>query len=146
MVKYICKRLGMAVVTIWIVATLTFFLMNMVPGGPFLSEKAVSPKAMEALEAKYGLDKPLFEQYLTYMGDALHGDFGDSLKQRGRTVMSIITTKFPVSARLGGFAVLAAFCVGVPLGCLSAMFRGKIGDNIIIVIATCGIAVPNFVV
>lgn len=146
MVKYILKRLGMAVVTIWLVATLTFFLMNMVPGGPFLSEKAVSPKAMKALEAKYGLDKPLFEQYLTYMGDALHGDFGDSLKQRGRTVSMIISTKFPVSARLGGMAVLVAFCIGVPLGCISALNRGKFGDNLIIVIATCGIAVPSFVI
>ncbi len=146
MVKYILKRLGMAVVTVWLVATLTFFLMNMVPGGPFLSEKAVSPKALKALEAKYGLDKPLFEQYLTYMGDAVHGDFGDSLKQRGRTVSGIITSKFPVSARLGGMAVLVAFCIGVPLGCISALNRGKIGDNIIIVIATCGIAVPSFVI
>lgn len=146
MVKYILKRLGMAFVTVWLVATLTFFLMNLVPGGPFLSEKAVSPKAMKALEAKYGLDKPLFEQYLTYIGDAVHGDFGDSLKQRGRTVSKIISTKFPVSARLGGMAVLVAFCIGVPLGCISALNRGKIGDNIIIVIATCGIAVPSFVI
>ncbi|MCI8319006.1 MAG: ABC transporter permease [Lachnospiraceae bacterium] len=146
MVKYILKRLGMAFVTVWLVATLTFFLMNLVPGGPFLSEKAVSPKAMKALEAKYGLDKPLFEQYLTYIGDAVHGDFGDSLKQRGRTVSKIISTKFPVSARLGGMAVLIAFCIGVPLGCISALNRGKIGDNIIIVIATCGIAVPSFVI
>ena len=67
MVKYICKRLGLAIVTVFVVATLTFFLMNLVPGGPFMSEKAVSPKAQAALEAKYGLDKPLFEQYLTYM-------------------------------------------------------------------------------
>lgn len=146
MVKYIAKRLGIAVVTIWVVATLTFFLMNMVPGGPFLSEKAISPKAMEALEAKYGLDKPLTQQYVTYVTDALHGDFGDSLKQRGRTVASIISTKFPVSARLGGLAVLTAFCIGVPLGCISAMNRGKATDNIIIVIATCGIAVPSFVI
>lgn len=146
MAKYIVKRIGMAIVTIWIVATLTFFLMNMVPGGPFLSEKAVSPKAMAALEEKYGLDKPLWEQYITYMTDALHGDFGDSLKQRGRTVSSIITSKFPVSARVGGMAVLVAFCFGVPLGCLSALNRGKVADNVIIVIATCGIAVPSFVI
>lgn len=146
MAKYIVKRIGLAIVTIWVVATLTFFLMNFVPGGPFLSEKAVSPKAMAALEEKYGLDKPLWEQYVTYMTDALHGDFGDSLKQRGRTVMSIITSKFPVSARVGGLAVLAAFCIGVPLGCFSAMNRGKALDSFIIVVATFGIAVPSFVV
>ena len=146
MLKYIVKRLGIALITIWLVATLTFFLMNLVPGGPFLSEKAVSPKALAALEEKYGLDKPLVQRYFTYMSGAVRGDFGDSLKQRGRTVMSIISTKFPVSARIGGLSVLLAFCLGVPLGCLSALNRGKLPDNIIIVIATCGIAVPSFVV
>lgn len=146
MVKYIIKRICLAIVTVFIVATLTFFLMNMVPGGPFMSEKAISPKAQAALEAKYGLDKPLFEQYVTYMTDALHGDFGDSLKQRGRTVAPIITSKFPVSARLGGLAVLVAVLIGIPLGCISALNRGKLGDNLIIVIATCGIAVPSFVI
>ena len=120
--------------------------MNLVPGGPFLSEKAVSPKAMAALEAKYGLDKPLFEQYITYLTDALHGDFGDSLKQRGRTVTSIIVTKFPVSARVGGVAVLVALLLGIPLGCITAMHRGKFLDNLISVISTCGIAVPSFVI
>ena len=146
MFKYIIKRIGLAIVTIWAVATITFFLMNLVPGGPFLSEKAVSPKAMAALEAKYGLDKPLFEQYITYLTDALHGDFGDSLKQRGRTVTSIIVTKFPVSARVGGVAVLVALILGIPLGCIAAMHRGKFLDNLISVISTCGIAVPSFVI
>lgn len=146
MLKYIIKRIGLAIVTIWAVATITFFLMNLVPGGPFLSEKAVSPKAMAALEAKYGLDKPLFEQYITYLTDALHGDFGDSLKQRGRTVTSIIVTKFPVSARVGGVAVLVALLLGIPLGCIAAMHRGKFLDNLISVISTCGIAVPSFVI
>lgn len=146
MFKYIIKRIGLAIVTIWAVATITFFLMNLVPGGPFLSEKAVSPKAMAALEAKYGLDKPLFEQYITYLTDSLHGDFGDSLKQRGRTVTSIIVTKFPVSARVGGVAVLVALLLGIPLGCIAAMHRGKFLDNLISVISTCGIAVPSFVI
>ena len=146
MFKYIIKRIGLAIVTIWAVATITFFLMNLVPGGPFLSEKAVSPKAMAALEAKYGLDKPLFEQYITYLTDALHGDFGDSLKQRGRTVTSIIVTKFPVSARVGGVAVLVALLLGIPLGCIAAMHRGKFLDNLLSVISTCGIAVPSFVI
>jgi len=146
MLKYIVKRIGLAIVTIWAVATITFFLMNLVPGGPFLSEKAVSPAAMAALEAKYGLDKPLYQQYITYMTDALHGDFGDSLKQRGRTVTSIILTKFPVSAKVGGVAVLVALLLGIPLGCVAAMNRGKFLDNLISVISTCGIAVPSFVI
>ena len=146
MLKYVAKRLLLAVVTIWAVATLTFFLMNMVPGGPFLSEKAISPQATAALEAKYGLDKPMFQRYLTYMGDALHGDFGDSLKQRGRTVTSIILMKFPVSARVGGCAVLCSLLIGIPLGCLAALKRGKFLDSLISVVATCGIAVPSFVI
>ena len=146
MLKYIAKRIGLAIVTIWAVATITFFLMNMVPGGPFLSEKAISPQATAALEAKYGLDKPLFQQYLTYIGDALHGDLGDSLKQRGRTVMDIISTKFPVSARVGGISVLVALTLGIPLGCIAALKRGKFLDSLISVVATCGIAVPSFVI
>ncbi len=144
MVKYIAKRIGLAIVTIWAVATITFFLMNLVPGGPFLSEKAISPQATAALEAKYGLDKPLFQQYLTYITDALHGDFGDSLKQRGRTVMDIIKMKFPVSARVGGVSVLVSLILGVPLGCIAALKRGKFADSLISVVATCGIAVPSF--
>ena len=144
--KYIAKRIGLAIVTIWAVASITFFLMNMVPGGPFLSEKAISPQATAALEAKYGLDKPLFQQYLTYIGDALHGDLGDSLKQRGRTVMDIISTKFPVSARVGGISVLVALTLGIPLGCIAALKRGKFLDSLISVVATCGIAVPSFVI
>ena len=146
MVKYIAKRIGLAIVTIWAVATITFFLMNLVPGGPFLSEKAISPEATAALEAKYGLDKPLFQQYLTYITDALHGDFGDSLKQRGRTVMDIIKMKFPVSARVGGVSVLVSLILGVPLGCIAALKRGKFADSLISVVATCGIAVPSFVI
>lgn len=146
MTKYIIKRVMLALLTIWIVATLTFFLMNMVPGGPFLSEKAISPQATAALEAKYGLDKPLFEQYLTYLSSALHGDFGMSLKQRGRSVMDIITMKFPVSASIGGIAVLISLVVGVVLGCIAALHQGKFWDGFISVFATLGIAVPSFVV
>lgn len=146
MTKYVIKRIFMAVVTIWAVATITFFLMNMVPGGPFLSEKAISPQAQAALEAKYGLDKPLFEQYITYLKDASQGDFGDSLKQRGRTVMGIIKMKFPVSARVGGVAILVSLCIGIPLGCIAALNRGKMLDNLISVIATGGIAIPSFVI
>ncbi len=144
MLKYIVKRIFMGVLTAFIVATLTFFIMNLVPGGPFLSEKAVTPQAQAAMEAKYGLDKPLFIQYLTYMGDLLHGDMGVSIKKRGFTVNDIIGNKFPVSARLGGLAVLVAVCIGVPLGSIAAFKRGKTLDNIIIVFSTAGIAIPSF--
>ena len=136
----------MAIITIFAVATLTFFLMNLVPGGPFMAEKAISPQAQAALVANYGLDMPLFVQYTTYMNDLFHGDLGLSVKQRGRTVNQIIATKFPVSAKVGGIAILTAVCVGVPLGSIAAFKRGTIIDNIIIVFSTCGIAVPSFVV
>lgn len=135
----------MGVLSIFIVATLTFFLMNLVPGGPFVAEKSISKEAQAALEAKYGLDKPLLERYATYMTDFIKGDMGLSLRQRGRTVSDIIFSKFPVSAKLAGFAVAVAVLVGIPLGCLSAYNRGKLGDNIIIVFATCGIAIPSFI-
>jgi oligopeptide transport system permease protein len=145
MVKYIVKRVILAVLTIFLVATITFFLMNMVPGGPFVAEKSISIQAQNALKEKFGLDKPLIVQYKNYMLNAAHGDFGLSLKQRGREVADIISTKFPVSARLGGISVLVALLIGIPLGSIAAMNRGKWLDNFIIVIATCGIAVPSFV-
>ena len=145
MTKYIIKRIAMGLLSIFIVATLTFFLMNLVPGGPFVAEKSISKEAQAALEAKYGLDKPLLERYATYMTDFVKGDMGLSLRQRGRTVSDIIFSKFPVSAKLAGFAVAVAVLVGIPLGCLSAYNRGKLGDNIIIVFATCGIAIPSFI-
>ena len=145
MVKYAIKRIAMGLLSLFIVATLTFFLMQAVPGGPFMSEKAISAQAMAALEAKYGLDQPVLVQYKNYLVNALHGDFGPSLKQRGRDVSDIIATKFPVSARLGGAAVVVALVVGIPMGCLAAYHRGKWADNLIIFFATCGIAVPSFV-
>lgn len=146
MLKYIVKRMAFALLTVFLVATMTFFLMNMVPGGPFSADKAVSQAALDALNQKYGLDKPLSVQYKNYMLKAVQGDLGVSLRQRGRTVSSIIATKFPVSARVGGISILVALALGIPLGCLAALNRGKALDNIIIVIATCGIAVPSFVI
>jgi oligopeptide transport system permease protein len=119
--------------------------MNAVPGGPYEAEKSISPQAKAALEEKFGLDKPLGEQYIKYMENLLQGNLGPSLKQRGRNVSDIIATKFPVSARVGGIAVAVALCVGIPMGCVAAFNRGKFLDNLIIVIATCGIAVPSFV-
>ena len=145
MAKYIVKRVAMGIFSVFIVATLTFFIMNLVPGGPFVAEKSISKAAQQALAEKYGLDKPLGVQYLNYMNSLVHGDMGLSLKQRGRTVNQIIFSKLPVSARTAGLAVLVALCVGIPLGCLSAYNRGKWADNLIIVFATCGIAIPSFI-
>ena len=145
MAKYIVKRILLGALSVFIVATLTFFLMNLVPGGPFVAEKSMSKEAQAALAAKYGLDKPLGERYITYMTDLLHGDMGPSLRQRGREVSDIIFSKFPVSAKIAGLAVLVALSLGIPLGCISAYTRGKLPDNTIIVLATCGIAIPSFI-
>ena len=144
MPKYIFKRAIMSLLTAFLVATMTFFVMNMVPGGPFLAEKAVTPQAQAAMEAKYGLDKPLIRQYTTYMTGLLHGDFGISIKKRGRTVAQIIGVKFPVSARIGGLALILAVLTGVPLGAVAAFNRGKFLDNLIVVLSTAGIAIPSF--
>lgn len=145
MLKYILKRIVFGVVTIFIVSTLTFFLMQQVPGGPFAADKSISKAAQKALETKYGLDKPITVQYINYLKNAVQGDFGISLKQRGRTVTQIISSKFPVSARVGGIAILLALSLGVPLGSIAALKRGKVLDRVIIMFATLGIAVPSFV-
>ena len=143
---YMVKRISLAVVTLFLVATLTFFLMFLVPGGPFLSEKAPSPQTLQALEKKYGLDKPVGIQYLNYMKGLIKSDLGPSLKMRGRQVNDIIKTGFPISARVGGIAMLLAIIIGIPLGTFSAINRGKWSDNVVMLISTFGIAVPSFVV
>lgn len=146
MSAYITKRLLMSVFTLWLVATLTFALMFMVPGGPFLAEKTPSAATLEALNQKYGLDQPKIVQYKNYMIKLFQGDMGVSLKQRGRTVSSIISTGFKVSARVGGLGIFLALLVGIPLGSIAALNRGKWIDNVIVVFSTAGIAVPSFVV
>lgn len=143
---FVAKRVVSAVVTLFLVSTVTFFLMFLVPGGPFLSEKAPSPQTIEALERKYGLDKPVGVQYVNYMKRLVRGDLGTSLKKRGQEVNDIISTRFPVSARLGTVAVLLAIVVGIPMGAIAALNRGGWVDNVIMLIATFGIAVPGFVV
>lgn len=144
--NYVIKRVLLAAVTLWLVATITFTLMNLVPGGPFLSEKAPSEATLKALNEKYGLDQPKIVQYKNYMIKLFKGDLGPSIKQRGRTVNQIISRGFKVSAKIGGISILLAVLIGVPLGSIAALNRGKWLDSVIIVISTCGIAVPSFVV
>ena len=145
MLRYIIKRVATGILSIFIVATLTFFLMNLVPGGPFVAEKSISAEAQAALNAKFGLDKPLLQRYANYMSSLVQGDMGISLKQRGRTVSDIIFSKFPVSAKLAGIAVFISLAVGLTLGCISAYNRGRMLDNTIILFTTCGIAIPSFI-
>ena len=145
MVKFIGKRVFSAVLTLFIICTLTFFLMNMIPGGPFLNEKT-SDKTLTVINEKYGLDKPLTEQYLNYMKCLLHGDLGISFKHQGFTVNQIIAMKFPVSAKLGGLAMLVAIIAGVTLGSVAAANRNRFIDRFIMFVCTLGIAVPGFVI
>ena len=144
---YILKRILLAILTVWVVITVTFFVMHAVPGGPFMSEKAVSPAAQAALEAKYGLDKPLMEQYFTYLRDVVTRlDFGPSLKQRGRTVMAVISDGLRTSVKLGVVAAFSALAVGVVLGAVAALRRNKVIDKVIMVITTAFVSMPSFII
>ena len=143
---YILKRILLAILTVWVVITVTFFVSRAVPGGPFLGEKAISPAAQAALEAKYGLDKPVLEQYFTYLKDIVtEFDFGPSLKQRGRDVIDIIGEGMKTSAKLGVIAACMAVVVGVVLGAVAALRRNKLIDKIIMVFTTACISMPSFI-
>lgn len=144
---YILKRLLLAIVTVWIVITITFFVTRAVPGGPFQSEKALTAEAEAALKAKYGLDKSVGEQYVTYLKDVVtEFDFGPSLKQRGRNVTEIIVDGMSVSLQLGLIAAFSALVVGVVLGSVAALRRNKIIDRIIMVVTTAFVSMPSFII
>ncbi len=144
MSKYIFKRIILSILTIFLICLLTFFLMNAVPGGPFNTEKALSQTTIDALNARYNLDKPLVTQFLLYMKGLLHGDFGVSLKT-GRDINTIIAESFPISARLGLTAVIIALFFGTIFGSLAALMRNRLPDRIIIFMSTLFTAVPSFV-
>ncbi len=147
MVKYIIKRILQAIVVVFLITCITFFLMNLVPGGPFLSEKSPSPEVLKALEAKYGLDQPLIIQLKNYISDLLKGDWGVSFKmQKNRPVWTIISEMFPVSAKIGAIALLWAVLFGVPMGSYAAYHRGKKADSALRVVMTLGVSIPGFVV
>ena len=147
MAKYIVKRVVMAIITILVVACVTFVLMMSVPGSPFNDEK-ITPEQRAMMEEKYGLDDPLPMQMMRYLGGIVtRGDFGVSLKmQKDRPVLDIITEKFPLSASIGVVALCWAICLGIPLGCLAAYNRGKWIDSLLRVICTLGVSMPGFVV
>ncbi len=143
--KFIIKRLILGIFTIWVVITLTFFISHAVPGGPFVGEKAVTPAVQHAMEAKYGLDKPVFQQYLTYLNDVVHFRFGPSLKQRGRMVIDIMGDGLRTSAKLGVIAACLALAVGIVLGSLAALRRNTFIDRVIMVITTAFVSMPSFI-
>ena len=143
--KFLIKRIAMGLVTLWLVITITFFLIHMLPGDPFQSEKAIPPKVKENLMAKYHLDRPLGEQYVEYLKNIAKGDLGASMKVRGRTVNDVIKKSFLTSADLGARSIIFALALGIPLGIIAALKRGKFQDRLSMIVAIIGISVPSFV-
>ena len=145
MLRYICKKLIYGFLTLWIIASITFFLMHMLPGDPFVSEKKIPPKVKEKLLEKYHLDKPLMVQYRYYMNNLAKGDLGLSMKVRGRSVNKMIKTHFPKSLILGLLATIIAFVVGVSIGIVAGLYRGKKLDSASMLLAIVGVSVPSFI-
>jgi oligopeptide transport system permease protein len=144
MATYIIRRVLMLIPLLWAIATLTFFLMHAVPGGPFDQEKPLSPAAIEALERRYNLDGSLGEQYVTFLGNLVQGDLGLSFRQN-RDVTEVIREGLPTTLQLGMCAFAFATLVGMTLGIFSAVNQNGPLDYISVFIATVGAAVPNFV-
>lgn len=146
MLTYILNRLGMMVVTLWAIVTLTFFLMHTVPGGPFVSERMLAPEIAAALNAKYGLNLPIWDQYLNYLGRILNFDLGPSFKYPGVSINSMIAAGLPVTLRTGLLAVICVVALGVPLGVVAALNRNRWPDTTVMFIATLGVAIPSYVI
>lgn len=145
MLMYTIKRLIAGVITVWFIATATFIAMHQVPGDPLMNDKAVPEEIRRNLEKKYGLDKPFGEQYAIFMGNMLKGDFGISFTQKNRQVNDIIRDHFPVSATLGVLAIFFAATGGVLFGALTAVYRNRMPDVMIMFLVILGISVPSFV-
>lgn len=145
MVRFAVHRIVSMLVAIFIVITLTFFLMNLVPGGPFNTERLGS-RAIAILENKYGLNKPLSEQYIGYLKDLSRGDLGISIKKIGYSVNEIIKEKFPISAKLGALALCISLVLGLPAGVVAAMKRNSLIDRMLMFVCTIGVSVPSFIV
>ena len=148
MIKYIIKRLLAGVLSLFVLVTLTFFLMHMIPGGPFSpsEQRNVPEKILEQIQDKYGLNDPVPVQYALYLNNLLHGDMGTSFKKQDTTVNELIANGFPVSAKVGALGIVAALAAGIPLGIVAAVRRGKLADGVSMVFATIGVSVPSFVI
>jgi oligopeptide transport system permease protein len=145
MIRFAAIRLLQTIPVIWVIITATFFMIRFVPGGPFTAERAVTPEIMRNLEAHYGLNKPLYRQYLDYCSNILHGDLGPSFKYPTRSVNEIIAEKLPVSVELGLWSLGVALCVGLPLGVLAAIRRNTWVDYLCSSVSMIGICIPTFV-
>lgn len=146
MLRYTLRRFVYMLVTLWVIVTLTFVLMHSIPGNPFVSNKRIPDAVMHNLMAKYGLDQPLWKQYTIYLTNLLHGDLGVSMHYTTRTVQQVIADGFPVSLNLGLRALLFAVPLGLALGILAALHRGKAWDFTGMIVAVVGVSAPSFVV
>jgi oligopeptide transport system permease protein len=146
MIKYIIKKIAYMIVTLWVILTITFFLMNCMPGDPTQDSMKVLPEAVaNNLKARWGLDKPVLERYVIYLKNLLMGNLGESYKTPGLTANQIISERFPASLRLGLQAVAVGLILGLILGILAAFHRGRWIDFLTIFIAILGVSVPSFV-
>lgn len=145
MAKYILKRIATSIITLWAVITITFFMLRLLPGGPFTAERNIPEAIMQNLEVKYGLDKPLFEQYGLYLKNLLQGDLGESMKYAGKEVSEIISYSFPSSAKLGVVVISIALIFGITLGIIAALKYNSWPDSLCMVLATLGVTIPSFV-
>jgi len=145
MAAFVVRRVLLMIPTLWVIATLTFFMVRLAPGGPFLSERDIPATAIRQLEKSYGLDRPLGEQYLTFLAHAARLDFGPSYKYPGRQVREIIFEAFPVSLELGAWALLFAVLIGVPIGVIAALRQNTGADHAAMAAALAGVSIPNFV-
>ena len=146
MLAYLAKRIGMMIVTLFLIITLTFFLMHAIPGGPFTSEKMLAPEIEAALNAKFGLDDPIWVQYLNYLKGIITFDLGPSFKYPGVRVNDLILDGLPVTAKTGFLALLCVAALGIPLGVLAALNQNKWQDTAVMLFATVGVAIPSYVV
>ena len=145
MLRFLFRRLLIAIPTLFVVVTLAFFMMRAAPGNPFIGERRLAPEVERNVMAKYGLDRPLPVQYADYVGGVLHGDFGPSLKYKNKSVLQIIREGFPKSLLLGSLAMTLAAVLGVSLGVLAALRQNKGADYFAMSLAILGVCIPTFV-
>jgi len=145
MLRFIGRRLLVALPTLFLVVTVAFFMMRAAPGSPFDMDRKLAPEILKNVQAKYGMDRPLSEQYVRYLGDAVRGDFGPSLKYKDKSVLDILKENYSVSLKLGGFAILIASIMGVSLGVLAALRQNRTTDYVIMTVAILGVCIPTFV-
>ena len=146
MIRYFLTRLAGAVPTLFVIVTVTFFLIRIAPGGPFDQEQTLPPEIMSNLQRAYGLDQPMWSQYARYLGGLAHGDFGPSFKYKDFSVTELIRQGIPVTLQLGCAALLLALGLGIPIGIFAALHQNRAADYAAVSLAVAGIAVPTFVV